>query len=341
MTKKNPNSKYGRLNFTERVTIKNMIDAGKTNAEIARKLNRPRATITHELQRNARVMTWHGKKKVLRHTYEPVQATRRAEYYQSKSHRSQPKITPKKREKIDYYLKKKHWSPEQIAHGVPRIGVCTRTIYNWILNRNLSATLNDLPLKGKRRRHLRAKPVNPEHKRMMIETRSIHNRPEVINNRSTFGHWEIDGVMSPQDSQSFVITFVERKTRFMVGVKAKSKSSDDVKTAIDTFMSRFENVCDSITCDRGTEFTSSLFIYSIEDTYGKKLYYADPQSPGQRGTNERMNRELRRVFPAGYDFTKITQRKLQNAIQDINERPRNMLRFKTPEKVFTKRIMAA
>ncbi|WP_273755189.1 helix-turn-helix domain-containing protein, partial [Leuconostoc mesenteroides] len=55
MTKKNPNSKYGRLNFTERVTIKNMIDAGKTNAEIARKLNRPRATITHELQRNARV----------------------------------------------------------------------------------------------------------------------------------------------------------------------------------------------------------------------------------------------------------------------------------------------
>ena len=57
MTKKNPNSKYGRLNFTERVTIKNMIDAGKTNADIARKLNRPRATITHELQRNARVMT--------------------------------------------------------------------------------------------------------------------------------------------------------------------------------------------------------------------------------------------------------------------------------------------
>ncbi|WP_273724283.1 helix-turn-helix domain-containing protein, partial [Leuconostoc mesenteroides] len=97
MTKKNPNSKYGRLNFTERVTIKNMIDAGKTNAEIARKLNRPRATITHELQRNARVMTWHGKKKILRHTYEPVQATRRAEYYQSKSHRSQPKITPRKR----------------------------------------------------------------------------------------------------------------------------------------------------------------------------------------------------------------------------------------------------
>lgn len=54
-----------------------------------------------------------------------------------------------------------------------------------------------------------------------------------------------------------------------------------------------------------------------------------------------MNRELRRVFPAGYDFTKITQRKLQNAIQEINERPRNVLRFKTPEKVFTKRIMSA
>ncbi|MDV7703542.1 IS30 family transposase [Leuconostoc suionicum] len=341
MTKKNPNSKYARLDFSERVTIKNMIDDGKTNAEIARKLNRPRPTITHELKRNARVITWRGKSKILRHTYEPVQADRRAEYHQSKSHHSQPKITSNKREKIDYYLIKKSWSPEQIAHGIPRIGVCTRTIYNWILKRHLSATINDLPLKGKRRRKLRAKPVNPERKRMMIETRSIHTRPEVIDNRSTFGHWEIDGVMSPQDSQSFVITFVERKTRFMVGVKAKSKNANDVKTAIDTFMSRFENVCDSITCDRGTEFTSTLFIYNIEDTYGKKLYYADPQSPGQRGSNERMNRELRRVFPAGYDFTKITQRKLQKAIQDINERPRNVLRFKTPEKVFTKRMMAA
>ncbi|ETJ37069.1 Transposase, IS30 family, partial [human gut metagenome] len=66
-------------------------------------------------------------------------------------------------------------------------------------------------------------------------------------------HWEIDGVMSPQDSQSFVITFVERKTRFMVGIKTKSKNAEDVRTTIDTFMSRFELVCDSLTCDRGTE----------------------------------------------------------------------------------------
>lgn len=341
MTKKKPHAKYSRLEFSERVTIKNMIDDGKTNADIARKLNRPRATITHELKRNARVITWRGKTKILRHTYEPVQATRRAEYHQSKSHHSQPKITPKKREKIDYYLKKKHWSPEQIANGLPRLGVCTRTIYNWIFKRHLSATINDLPLKGKRRRHLRAKAVNPEHKRLMIESRSIHTRPEIINNRSTFGHWEIDGVMSPQDSQSFVITFVERKTRFMVGVKSRSKNANDVKTAIDTFMSKFENVCDSITCDRGTEFTSTIFISSIEHTYGKKLFFADAQSPGQRGTNERMNRELRRVFPAGYDFTKITQRKLQNAIKAINERPRNVLSFKTPETIFTKRILAA
>lgn len=87
-----------------------------------------------------------------------------------------------------------------------------------------------------------------------------------------------------------VITFVERKTRFMVGIKTKSKNAEDVRTTIDTFMSRFEPVCDSLTCDRGTEFTSVMFINQIENTYKKKLYYADAQSPGQRGTNERFKK---------------------------------------------------
>lgn len=332
---------YKRLDYTERVIIKHMIDDDKTNSEIARKLKRPRATITQELKRNARVITWRGQTKILRHTYEPIQAERRAEYQSTKAHRARSKITERRREKIDYYLKKKQWSPEQIAHGVPNIGVCARTIYNWVLNRNLSATIHDLPLKGKRRRRLRAKAANPEQKRLMIETRAIKFRPAVINNRNTFGHWEIDGVMGPQDSQSLVITFVERKTRFMIGIKARSRSSDDIKTALDTFMSRFETVCDSITCDRGTEFTSTSFIQSVEQTYHKKLYYADAQSPGQRGTNERMNRELRRVFPSGYNFAKLTQRRLQSAIRDINERPRVVLRYKTPESVFSKRFVVA
>lgn len=332
-------SQYTRLTYTERVQIKQMIDDDKPNSEIARRLHRSRATITQELKRNARVVKWQGKTKILRHTYDPIQAARRAEYQAQKSHHSPTKLTQNRREKIDYYLKKKKWSPEQIAHGVPRIGVSARTIYNWVLNRQLNSTMSDLPLKGKRRRKLRAKPANPEKKRLIIESRAIKFRPAVINNRSTFGHWEIDGVMGPQDSQSFVITFVERKTRFMVGVKARSRNVEDVKTAIDTFMSRFENVCDSITCDRGTEFTSTMFIHSIEQTYGKKLYFADPQSPGQRGTNERMNRELRRVFPSGYNFNKITQRMLQRSIQAINERPRNVLRFQTPEKVFSKRMV--
>ncbi|MGR8861871.1 IS30 family transposase [Leuconostoc citreum] len=329
---------YKRLDYSERVIIKHMIDDDKRNSEIAKKLNRPRATITQELKRNARVMTWRGKTKILRHTYDPIQAQRRAEFQSTKAHQGRSKITERRREKIDYYLKKKQWSPSQIAHGVPRIGVCARTIYNWVLNRKLSATLNDLPLKGKRRRRLRAKPVNTEQKRLMIESRAIKFRPQVINLRSTFGHWEIDGVMGPQDSQALVITFVERKTRYMIGVKARSRSSDDIKTAIDSFMSRFENVCESITCDRGTEFTSTQFIHSIEQVYHKQLFYSDAQSPGQRGTNERLNRELRRVFPSGYNFAKITQKRLQSAIRDINERPRVVLRYKSPESIFIKRM---
>ncbi|MCK8605717.1 IS30 family transposase [Leuconostoc citreum] len=331
---------YKRLSFQERLQIKNWIDDGLSNSEIARRLDRSRAAITQELQRNARVMTWRGKKNTLRHTYEPLQAQHRAEAYAATKHHSKRKITPRKRAIIDELILKKKWSPEQIAHGVPKIGVCTQTIYNWVLNNQLLTKVIDLPLKGKRRRHLRHKQPNTPQTRVSIEKRSIKFRPKIIDQRSTFGHWEIDGVMSPQDSQAFVITLVERKTRFMVGVKTRSRNSDDVITAIDTFMSRFEMACESMTCDRGTEFTSMRFISQMEQNYKKKLYYADPQSPGQRGTNERMNRELRRVFPSGYDFTKITQKRLQSAIRDINERPRRVLSYKTPEKMFLKRIHA-
>ena len=84
-----------------------------------------------------------------------------------------------------------------------------------------------------------------------------------------------------------------------------------------------------------------MFINQIENTYKKKLYYADAQSPGQRGTNERFNRELRRVFPSGYNFNQLTQKRLQRAIKDINERPRVVLAYKTPRTVFNERIITA
>ena len=160
----------------------------------------------------------------------------------------------------------------------------------------------------------------------------------MINERQTFGHWEIDGVMSPQDTQNFVVTFVERKTRFMVGIKARSRQFEDMQTVLDTFMSKFAAACESITCDRGIEFTSTNFIHSVENTYNKKIYFSDPQAPGQRGTNERLNRELRRIYPVGYNFTKITQRRLQESIRDLNRRPRHVLGYQTPEHEFVRRM---
>ncbi|CUW11214.1 IS30 family transposase [Leuconostoc gasicomitatum] len=329
---------YKRIDYEERVQIKTLIDEGLTNAEISRRLFRSRAAITQELKRNARVIKWRGKDSVLRHTYEPMQAHKRAKYKASEAHQKNTKYTVQRQRKIDYLIKKELWSPEQIANGVPNIGISARTIYNWILKRKLNSTIHDLPLKGKRRRHLRAKKTNKASTRAILETRSIKKRPKVINQRDTFGHWEIDGVMSPQNSQNFVITLVERRTRYMVAVKTKSRNYTDVKTAIDTFMSKFEFVCHSLTCDRGVEFTSTTFINTIETVYKKKLFFADPQSPGQRGTNERLNRELRRFYPTGYDFSKITQKRLQTTIKLLNERPRMVLGYKTPASEFIKRM---
>lgn len=124
----------------------------------------------------------------------------------------------------------------------------------------------------------------------------------------------------------------------MVGIKARSRQFEDMQTVLDTFMSKFATACESITCDRGIEFTSTNFIHSVENTYNKKIYFSDPQAPGQRGTNERLNRELRRIYPVGYNFTKITQKRLQESIKDLNRRPRHVLGYQTPEHEFVRRM---
>lgn len=329
---------FKHFGFAERVKLKTLIDEGYSNTEIAKRLYRSKASITQELKRNARVINWHGKTKILRHTYEPVQAQRRADHLASTAHRKPTKLTPRRQELIDYLIKKKQWSPEQVANGISNIGVSKGTIYNWIIKRLINTSIYDLPLKGKRRKRLRQKRINPIRTRAILEAHSIKKRPKVINERQTFGHWEIDGVMSPQDTQDFVVTFVERKTRFMVGIKARSRQFEDMQTVIDTFMSKFDKVCESITCDRGIEFTSTNFIHTVENIYKKKIYFSDPQNPGQRGTNERLNRDLRRIFPSGYNFTKITQKRLQSSIRELNKRPRHVLGFKTPEYEFIRRF---
>lgn len=151
---------YKHFDYAERIKLKTFIDEGYTNAEIAIRLYRSRASITQELKRNARVVTWKGKTKILRHTYEPVQAQRRADHLATEAHRKPTKLTKRRQEHIDYLIKKKQWSPQQIANGVKNIGVSTGTIYNWILKRLINSKMEDLPLKGKRRKKLRAKKVN-------------------------------------------------------------------------------------------------------------------------------------------------------------------------------------
>lgn len=159
------------------------------------------------------MITWKGKTKILRHTYEPVQAQRRADHLATEAHRKPTKLTKRRQEHIAYLIKKKQWSPQQIANGVKNIGVSTRTIYNWILKRLINSKMDDLPLKGKRRKKLRAKKVNSVRTRAILESHSIKKRPKVINERQTFGHWEIDGVMKSTRYTKFCCELCGKKNK--------------------------------------------------------------------------------------------------------------------------------
>lgn len=213
--------------------------------------------------------------------------------------------------------------------------ICVNTFYKYI-ERGVfyRLSIKHLPLKEKRKKHNRKLVI----KRAPKGT-SIEQRPLEILERKTFGHWEMDCVCGSTKNTLLVLT--ERLTRKEIIMPMQNQKANSVINCLNIierkFGKNFKKLFKTITVDNGSEFSDC---YSLEKSiYGKnskrtKLYYCHPYCSCERGTNERINREIRRLIPKGSDLSKYTATQIQQVENWVNDYPRQVLNFETSNNLF-------
>ena len=161
---------------------------------------------------------------------------------------------------------------------------------------------------------------------------SIDQRPDVVDQRSRLGDWEADTIIGAQHQQA-IVSLTERRSGFCLIQKVTRKTASNVSKAMIKLLTPFKHKVHTITSDNGREFAAHQ---SVSTQLKTKFYFAKPYASWQRGSNENMNGLVRQYFPKQHDFTKITQKEIDDVMYRLNHRPRKRLGMKTPNQVFLK-----
>ncbi|WP_201618091.1 IS30 family transposase [Psychrobacter urativorans] len=302
---------YTHLSLGERYQIYALKGAKHSTKFIADKLNRSPSTISREIRRNQ-------SQRGYRAQFANEQATaRRANNAYTIMSEVWGWVTDKLEE---------NWSPEQIAgvHG----GISHMSIYRYLWT--------DKRQGGGLWQHLRRK-AKPYRQRLTNETRghindrvSIHNRPQVVEDRSRIGDWEADTIIGQNHKQA-IVTLVERRTGLVKMRRVTKKTAHLVAEAMIDLLTPIRLQVKTITSDNGKEFADNK---EIKQTLFSLFYFADTYASWQRGTNENTNGLIREYLPKGCDFRQVSNNEVQDIEDRLNNRPRKRLGFKTPNQVF-------
>ena len=316
---------YRHLSLEDRDTISEMKRQGHTIGEIAEVLGRSKSTISRELRRNATPSY---------RVYLPCKAHERA-VTRKKESGKRPRL---RSELIVSYVRDKlalDWSPEIIAGKISQdmrgASISHEAIYQYIYHPKTQGReeLIGCLVRGHRKR--KNKGIGRKERKTKIPNRvSIEERPVSADNRSRYGHWEGDSLVS-RKSLAALNSLVERKSRFTCLTRLKRKSSQETRDAVIKRLGSLpEGARRSLTVDNGTENARHE---EITEAIGIQCYFADPYASWQRGANEQVNGMVRRYFPKGTDFSKITDEQVAWVESRINNRPRKCLGYKTPAEV--------
>jgi IS30 family transposase len=317
------------LTAAEREEISRGIVAGQSIRAIASQLHRAPSSVSRELRRN-------GGRRYYRATKADQSAWDRAHRPKTcklANNRALAHIVAKKL--------KLHWAPRQIAGWLKRhypgdenMQVSHETIYRTLYIQARGALKKELLKHLRRTRAMRRSrhhtQKGPGHGQI-VDAVSISERPAEVEDRAVPGHWEGDLLCGTKDSQ--IATLVERHSRLVMLVRVPSK---DTKTVIDALIKQAHKLprelYKSLTWDRGSELANHKR-FSLATNIN--VYFCDPQSPWQRGSNENTNGLLRQYFPKGMDLSNIHQNRLNAVAKELNERPRETLNFETPAERFS------
>lgn len=312
------------LSLAEREEISRSLAAGRSLRAIARTLGRAPSTISREILR-------HGDRSHYRATTADVTAWRRAQ----RPKRCRLATHGRLRRAVAAKLALA-WSPQQIAGWLvseypddPTMRVSHETIYRTLYVQTRGVLKKQLLAYLRRQRTMRRsrRAMNTGQGRgQIVDAVSISERPPTIEDRAVPGHWEGDLLAGARNSH--IATLVERRSRYVHLVKVDGKDTANVVSALIREVQRLpKGLMASLTWDRGTEMAQHHQFSVATDV---AVYFCDPRSPWQRGSNENTNGLLRQYFPHGTDLRPFTQRQLDKVAQQLNTRPRETLGFKTP-----------
>lgn len=297
---------------------------GMKRSEIAKEIGVHKSTITRELERNES-----GRWK-----YSPS----RAERFARERHRSKRKhrMDDATRARVRSLLEME-WSPEQISKRLPLEGLTSvshETIYRHVYRDKQEG--GEL-YKHLRRRHRYRKRIHKYCKRFGWDTRrTISERPAVVDSRIRIGDWEADTIIGHGRSGA-ILSLVERRSRLCLLEKLPGTSPQKLAEAACRQLMPLKDKVLTITSDNGIEFTRHQ---TIAEALDADFFFADPYSSWQRGTNENTNGLVRQYFPKKTAFDAVSDTDILFVANRLNNRPRKVLGFKTPNEVFNNHFVA-
>lgn len=322
------------LTLSEREEISRGIAIGLSVRGIAEKLKRSPSTICREINRNG--------------GYEHYRASQAEQAAWEKAKRPKPcKLKQVARLKNIVAKKlKANWSPQQISGWLKRqypdnedYHLSHETIYKTLYVQARGALKKELIQclrSGRAMRRSRSSSLKGKGLGKIVDAIPISERPPEVEDRAVPGHWEGDLIMG--SNQSFIATLVERHSRYVMLAKVKDNKTATVINALIKQAKRLPSeLYQSLTWDRGSELADHKRFSLATDI---KVYFCDPQSPWQRGSNENTNRLLRQYLPKGTDLSAHSQAELNKVARQLNERPRKTLNYETPADKFNACVAA-
>ena len=323
----------GRLSLDDRVEIRLGLERGDSATVIGERIGRHRSTVWREVDANG------GRRR-----YAPMSAHRRACSLRCRPKRTKLAENPRLCALVIAGLEKL-WSPEQIAATLredypddPEMWVSHETIYKSLYVQGRGELRRELAACLRTGRAVRKRRGGAERRGRIAGMVNISERPAEVADRAVPGHWEGDLIIG-HNGTSAIGTLVERTTRFVILLHLPDgRTADKVREAMTAAIATLPAALRrTITWDQGTEMAEHAQ-FSVDA--GVDVYFCDPHSPWQRGTNENTNGLLRQYFPKGTDLSRHSSQDLAQVADSLNGRPRKTLGWKTPAEALNELLVA-
>lgn len=320
---------YKHLTELDRTFLSIMLKKGYSKAKIASVLKVHRSTIYREIKRNSLVTTWTRNEPFYLNSSAQKQYLRRRKRSTKLSQNSQLCEYVHARLRVG-------WSPWQIEGRLKfenegKTIISHETIYRYIYS---NYNIRNRFYQCLRRKHkLRIK--HHSRKQRIPKELLIENRPEPINKRDEFGHWEGDLMIFKRGVKGNLITLRERKSRFLVAIKNENKTAKGTALALISSVKNIKGSIHSITFDQGSEFQQ---YHWIRDCLETDIYFCHPGSPHEKGGIENINGVIRVELPRDFNINGLGQKELKGMVAEINNRPLKCLGYQTPVEIFTAHV---